>query len=270
MWRWLRVLQPWRRRPAPSAPIPRDPAAACSAARRAFARWPHLLPADSSLETFAVWCIEQGAEPSVELYAEVCALAGWLPSSDTPDAPAAPPSASRPQSLASRRPNFAGGQNSAHEILAADDQRFSADKSISCSLATEPWPNFGQCGAKGWPAPEKPLAKPAAALAPPLAPHDAARRFVAWIIETGRSGQGHDSDALRELYILHTTLIGHAPISQNTLRKFLKRLPGVDKEVVEGDGVSRSARRDGRRTQWVLRAPLPAPEPVHVTSEAAA
>lgn len=83
-------------------------------------------------------------------------------------------------------------------------------------------------------------------LAAMLAPDAAAAEFVAWIRETGRTGE-YSSEDLRTLYDTHCQELRRIPTAENMLRKHL-RGPGILRR--KADGKKHGAR--SRPTVWVI------------------
>ena len=94
-------------------------------------------------------------------------------------------------------------------------------------------------------------AEQAPRLAPALSPHDAARKFLAWMRETGRCGQYSDG-TLKDAYELHCQMIGAVPASDAHVRKHLRQLGGVSKAL--GKGPSTNKRE--RPTIWTIMPSL--------------
>lgn len=124
------------------------------------------------------------------------------------------------------------------------------------------------CQLTGQPAPRWPtrrslneeIARCAAALAPstpkPAALQQldasvAAQRFVAWLLQSRRSGS-YDSERLSQAYRQHCDEERLMPCPEETLRKHLLDVDGVRKSMVEAGKVGT---RRKRSTQWVVAAP---------------
>lgn len=81
----MMITAPWRRGPA-TAPRETETEGVVvvsreGSVRRMAQKYPHLLPADSSADSFDVWLAATGTSVPVEeladLYADICLLAGW-------------------------------------------------------------------------------------------------------------------------------------------------------------------------------------------------
>lgn len=96
-----------------------------------------------------------------------------------------------------------------------------------------------------------------------LPPEIAARKFQAWLLETGRIGKW-SSDEMRRFYVAHCSAEKISPTPENVLREALKRLNGVSR-------VNDDVRIKGKRKRavvWCIEGspPMKVRRPV-ITSE---
>ena len=88
-------------------------------------------------------------------------------------------------------------------------------------------------------------------LAPALPAHEAARRFLSWLRETGKCGR-YTNESLREAYEAHCHECRIVPSSDAHVRKHLAQLGGVSKAL---DNIQSGPRRE-RPTIWTIKSAL--------------
>lgn len=98
----------------------------------------------------------------------------------------------------------------------------------------------------------EPKMQPAQSLTPQLPPAEAAKAFLVWLRANDHDGE-HTDAALRELYAEHCAAERVSPSPEQTMRKFLSQLGGVNKAIKEAGTIGNHRKRG---TVWIIKPSL--------------